>query len=40
MDLKILQEPLEDLNMFQKNYQVLYLQDKLIMNLTLHELAY
>jgi len=40
MDLKILPEPRYGLNMFQKNYQVLFLPDKLIMHLTLHELAY
>ena len=40
MDLKILPEPRYDLNMFQKNYQALFLPEKLIMHLTLHVLAY
>jgi hypothetical protein len=40
MDLKILPEPRYVLDMFQKNYQVLRLPDKLIMHLTLHELTY
>ena len=40
MDLKILPEPRYDLNMLRKNYQALYLPDKLIMHLNLHELAY
>ena len=40
MVLKIILEPRDDLNMFKKNYQALCLQDKLIMHLTLHELAY
>ena len=40
MDLKILPEPRYDLDMFQKNYQALFLQEKLIIHLTLHELAY
>ena len=40
LDLKLLPEPRFGLNMFQKNYQVLLLPDKLIMHLTLHELAY
>jgi len=40
VDLKILPEPRYGLNMFQKTYPVLVLQDKLIMHLTLHELAY
>ena len=40
MDLKILPEPRYGLIMFQKNYQALSLPDKLIMHLTLHELAY
>ena len=40
MDLKILPEPRYGLNMFQKTYPVLVLQDKLIMHLTSHELAY
>jgi len=33
MDLKISPEPRYGLNMFQKNYQALILQDKLIMHL-------
>ena len=40
MVLKFLREPTYDLNMFQKNYQALFLPEKLIMHLTLHELAY
>ena len=40
MDVKILPDPRYDLNMLQKNYQALSLQDILIMHLTLHELAY
>ena len=40
MDLKISPEPRYGLNMFQKNYQALILPDKLIMYLSLHELAY
>ena len=40
MDLKILPKPIYDLNIFHKNYQALILPDKLIMYLTLHELAY
>ena len=40
VDLKILPEPRYGLNMFQKTYPVLVLQDKLIMHLTSHELAY
>ena len=40
MDLKILPEPRYDLNMLRQNYQALYLPDKLIMHLNLHELAY
>ena len=40
MVLKILPEPRYDQNMFQKNYQVLFLPKKLIMHLTLHEVAY
>ena len=40
MDLKILPEPRYGLFMFQKNYQALFLLDKLIMHLTLHGLAY
>ena len=37
---KILPEPRYELNMFQKNYQALSLQDKLFMHLTIHGLAY
>ena len=40
IDLKILPEPRYDLNMLRKNYQALYLPDKLIMHLNLHQLAY
>ena len=40
MDLKILPEPRYDLYMFHKNCQALFLQEKLIIHLTLHELAY
>ena len=40
MDLKILPEASYGLKMFHKNYQALFLLDKLIMHLTLHELAY
>ena len=40
MGLKILPEPKNSLNMLQKNYQALPLPDKLIIHLTLHELAY
>jgi len=40
MSLKILPEPKHVLNMLQKNYQSLFLQDRLIMHLTFHELAY
>ena len=36
LDLKILPEPRYGLNMFQKNYQALFLPDNLIMHLTLH----
>jgi len=39
MVLKILPEPIYELNMFHKNYQALYLIYKLIMHLTIHELA-
>jgi hypothetical protein len=38
--LKFLPETKYDLDMFQKNYQALSLQDNLIMHLTLHESAY
>ena len=34
MVLKVLPEPSPELNIFQKNYQALYLQDKLVMHLT------
>jgi len=40
MNLKILPEPRYVLKMFQKNDQALFLIEKLIMHLTLHELAY
>ena len=40
LDLTIVPEPRYGLNMFQKTYPVLVLQDKLIMHLTSHELAY
>ena len=40
MNLKILPEPRYVLNMFQKNDQALFLTEKLIIHLTLHELAY
>ena len=40
MVLKILPEPRCVLNMFQRNYQALFLPEKLIMHLTLHGLAY
>jgi hypothetical protein len=40
MNLKILPEPRYVLNMFQKNDQALFVPEKLIMHLTLHELAY
>ena len=40
MNLKILPEPRYVLKMFQKNDQALFLPEKLIMHLTLHELAY
>ena len=39
MVLKFLREPTYDLNMFQKNCQVLFIQDKLIMHLMFYELA-
>ena len=39
MVLKFLPEPSNKLNMFHKNYQALYHQDKLVMQLTYHELA-
>ena len=40
MDLKSLQELRNGLIMFQKNYQVLFLSDHLLLHLTLNELAY
>ena len=40
MDLKILPEARYVLKIIRKHYQALTLQDKLIMHLTLHELAY
>ena len=40
MVLKFLPKPSHELNILQKNYQALTLQDNLIMHLTLHELAY
>ena len=39
MVLKFLPEPSHKLNIFQKNYQALYHQDKLVMLLNYHELA-
>ena len=39
MVLKFLPEPSHKLNIFHKNYQALYRQDKLVMQLTYHELA-
>ena len=39
MVLIFLPKPSHNLNIFQKNYQVLYHQDKLVMQLTYHELA-
>ena len=39
MVLKCLPELIFDLDMFQKNYQGLYLQEKLIIHLTIHGLA-
>ena len=39
MVLQFLPEPTYDLKIFQKNYQVLFLPDKLIMSLILYELA-
>ena len=37
--LKVLPEPSHKLNIFHKNYQALYHQDKLVVQLTYHELA-
>ena len=39
LDLKFLPKPRHKLNIFHKNYQALYHQDKLVMQLTYHELA-
>ena len=39
MVLKFLPDPSHKLNIFHKNYQALYHQDKLFMQLTYHELA-
>ena len=39
MVLKFLLEPSHELNILPKNYQALYHQDKLVMQLTYHELA-
>ena len=39
MVLKFLPEPSHKLNIFHKNYQALYHQDKLVIQLTYHELA-
>jgi len=39
MVLKLLTEPIHKLNIFHKNYQALYHYDKLVMQLTYHELA-
>ena len=39
MVLKFLLEPSHKLNIFHKKYQSLYHQDKLVMQLTYHELA-
>ena len=39
MVLKFLPEPSHKLNIFHKNYQASYHQDKLVMQLTYHELA-
>ena len=40
MVLKFLPEPSHKLNIFHKNYQALYHQDRLVMQLTYHELAW
>ena len=40
MDLKILRELRYDVKMFHKNYQALFVPEKLIKHLTLNELAY
>ena len=39
MVIKFLPEPSNKLNIFHKKYQALYHQDKLVMQLTYHELA-
>ena len=39
MVLKFLPEPIHELNILQKNYQALYHYNKLVMQLTYHELA-
>ena len=39
MVLKFLPKPIHKLKIFHKNYQALYHQDKLVMQLTYHELA-
>ena len=39
MVIKFLPEPSHKLKIFHKNYQALYHQDKLVMQLTYHELA-
>ena len=39
MVLKFLPEPSHELNIFHKNYQASYQQDKLVIHLTYHELA-
>ena len=39
MVLKFLPEPSNELNILQNNYQALYRQDKLVMQLTYHEIA-
>ena len=39
MVLKFLPEPIHKLQIFHKNYQALYHQGKLVMQLTYHELA-
>ena len=39
MILKFFPEPNHKLNIFHKNYQAFYHQDKLVMQLTYHELA-
>ena len=39
MILKFLPKPSNKLNIFHKNYQALYHQDKLVMQLTYHKIA-